>query len=446
MPHRSEKLAMAPLVALIVPAFGLLLAVSPARAESWWDTFFHRPGETAPAAAPKATPRPLPTVAAPAPVAPAPSGASAPIAVAPAPAPVVLPSVPVAYPKVQRVSEFLEVAGVVAAANDVKLVARVPGYLDQVNFRDGQRVEQGDLLFTIEQDQYQAQLAQAEAQVQAIQAALEYARTQAERYQALQRKGAAAQVVVDNWNFQAKKTEAELANANAQLDLARINLRYTEVRAPFAGQMGKLLQNVGSMVGGSGQSPLVAEIVQLDPIFIEASVSEKDFLAFRENVGDKRLSYEEMLRIPVDIAIASEPAFHLRGKVEYVAPAVDSKNGTILVRGIVHNPDRSLLPGLDVRMRLPRGKVLANAVLVPDRAIQTNQAGRYVLVVNRQNVIEQRQVQLGELVGNLRIATQGVRPDDRLVIADLWRATPGLKVNPKLIPIDQAETVAAGSQ
>jgi RND family efflux transporter MFP subunit len=179
---------------------------------------------------------------------------------------------------------------------------------------------------------------------------------------------------------------------------------------------------------------------------VQASLSEKDFLAIRDNIGDKRLTYAELMQVPVDIAIEGEPGFHLRGKIEYLAPAVDQQTGTILVRGIVHNPDRSLVPGLAVRMRLPRGKVLPNAVLVPDRAIQSDQGGRYVLVVSRQNVIEQRHVQLGEMVGALRIAVSGIKPDDRVVVADLWRATPGLKVNPKLVPIDQAESVAAGSQ
>ena len=133
--------------------------------------------------------------------------------------------------------------------------------------------------------------------------------------------------------------------------------------------------NVGSFVGAPGQPSVLAEIVQLDPIYVVANVSERDFLAYRNNVGHKRLKLAEMLRIPVDIALESDTQFHLRGKLEYISPTVDQQTGTILVRGLVHNPDRSLVPGLAVRLRLPRGEVIPNATLVPDRAIQADQAG-----------------------------------------------------------------------
>ncbi|MHB2166452.1 efflux RND transporter periplasmic adaptor subunit [Alsobacter sp. R-9] len=431
-------------------AGAVMTAGSPVRAENWFQRLFDR--TPAPSTAPAATPvRPVPPApAAPSsPAQPAPPAAAAPSVPAPAAAPPAaqpapaLPQIPVAYPKVQRFEEHIELTGTSAAVNSVKLVARVPGFLEDVHFADGQTVDQGALLFTIEQAQYKAQLAQAEAQVRATEAALAYARREVERYAALQKRGAAAQVVVDNWNFQASKSEAELASARAQAEIARLNLSYTEVRAPFAGQMGKALVNVGAMVGGAGQPPNLGEIVQLDPIYVVANVSEQDLIKIRENIGPRRLTQQELLKVPVDVGIESVPSFHMRGFVEYIAPGIDTQTGTIMVRGVVANPDRALLPGEAVRIRLPRGKVIPDAVMVPDRAIQADQGGRYVLVVNAQNTIEQRYVKPGDLVDRLRIVG-GVGPHDRIVIADLWRATPGLKVAPKLIPIDQAATF--GSQ
>jgi RND family efflux transporter MFP subunit len=350
--------------------------------------------------------------------------------------------IPVVRPRAQSVSSYVEVTGNAASVNAVKLIARVEGYLEQIHYEDGQFVKKGDLLFTIQQDQYKDQLQQAQAQVQAQQAALLYAKTELIRYTALVKKDAATQTEVDHWNFERASAEAQLLNAQAQLALAKLNLGYTEVRAPFDGIVGKHLIDPGNVVGGAGQQTALAEITQLDPIYVVANLSEQDVLKIRANLGQHRLTFADLRKVPVDVALSDQTGFPLQGTIEYVSPGIDPATGTLLVRGILANPDRTLLPGFFVKMRLPMGRVDRNALLVPDRALQEDQGGRYLLIVNKDDVVEQRYVQLGQLDGALRVITSGLKPDDRVVVGDLWRATPGTKVAPQLTTIEATSTGA----
>ena len=385
-----------------------------------------RPFDMAAAAEPRIPPAPPPA----SPVTPAqlPSATNQPI--------------PVVTPRTQSVSSYVEITGNAASVNAVKLIARVEGYLDQIHYEDGQFVKKGDLLFTIQQDQYKDQLQQAQAQLLTAQASLTYAKTEVVRYTALLKKDAATQTEVDHWNFEKASAEASLLNAQAQIALAKLNLGYTEVRAPFDGIVGKHLIDPGNVVGGAGQQPALAEITQLDPIYVVANLSEQQIMQIRQNLEQHRLTFADLHKVPVGVALQGQTGFPLQGTIEYVAPAIDPTTGTLLVRGILANPDRTLLPGFFVNMRLPTARVSQNALLVPDRSLQEDQGGRYLLIVNKDDVVEQRHVQLGQLDGSLRVITSGLKPDDRVVVGDLWRATPGTKVTPKLTSLEATSTGA----
>jgi RND family efflux transporter MFP subunit len=390
----------------------------------WWDALSR--GDFAPSAlaAPAPTAQGAPPAPRPAPPAPVVTAQAQPPAQPPA-------KIPVAQPKVQTVSDYLEITGNAAAVNQVKLIARVVGYLEQLHFADGQLVKKGDLLVTIQQDQYKAQLQQAEAQLQLAQAQLLYAKTEVVRYAALLKKDAATQVDVDHWVFERQSADANIVAAQAQIALAQLNLSYTEIRAPFDGQMGKHLVDPGNVVGGNGQEAALVDIMQLDPIYVVANISSQQALQIRTNLDQRRLTLDELHKIPVDVALSDSTGYPLHGTIEYVAPAIDQATGTLLVRGVLRNPDRTLLPGMFVKIRLPMGKVMQSALLVPDSALQEDQGGRYLLVLNQDNVVQQRYVQLGGLIGSLRVITSGLAASDRVVISELWRIVPGAKVIPQ---------------
>ena len=150
------------------------------------------------------------------------------------------------------------------------------------------------------------------------------------------------------------------------------------------------------------------------------------------NLDQRRLTLAELHQVPVEVALSDETGFPHHGTIEYVAPQIDPATGTLLVRGILPNPNRTLLPGMFVNIRLPMGKTLESALMVPDRSLQEDQGGRYVLIVDDNDVIQQRYVQTGELVGDLRVITSGIKAGDLVVVGELWRATPGTKVTPQL--------------
>jgi RND family efflux transporter MFP subunit len=220
-----------------------------------------------------------------------------------------------------------------------------------------------------------------------------------------------------------------LQSAQANEQQAEINLGYTDVTAPFDGVVTARQVSIGGLVGASSPTVL-ATIVQLDPIWVNFNASERDVLEVRANLAKTGRTTADLIGFPVEVALQTDTDYPYQGKLDYVAPDVDPSTGTLAVRGTLSNADRALLPGYFVRIRIPSKP--SPALLVPDIALGSDQGGRYVLVVNKDNVVEQRKVEAGQLVGDLRVIDSGLTKDDRVVIGGIMRAIPGQKVDPEL--------------
>nr|WP_148209870.1 efflux RND transporter periplasmic adaptor subunit [Azorhizobium caulinodans] len=341
------------------------------------------------------------------------------------------PTVTVAPAPEQSVVRYLELTGNTASINTVDLNARVQGFLTSINYKDGAMAKKGDLLFVIEQDQYKADVAQAQATLAAKQAAQVQAEAEFNRQNQLAKQDFASQATLDQARAKRDGAVADVQNAQASLDLAKINLGYTEVRAPFDGVVTAHLQDVGALVG-YGSPTKLATIVEINPIYVWFSLSETQVLRIKDALAQQgktlRSIEGQLADIPVEIGLQTEQGYPHVGHLDYVAPQVDANTGTLTVRGIFDNKDLSLLPGLFARVRLPLG-ASTDMVLVADAAIGTNQSGSYVLTVGSDGIVKQQTVQLGQMQAEgLRAITSGLAKGDQVVVNGLQRAVPGSKV------------------
>ena len=341
------------------------------------------------------------------------------------------PEVAVALPLKQKFTPFIELTGNTQAFNNVDLVARVEGFLTAINYKDGSAAKKGDLLFEIDPSTYEAKVKQAEAELASAKAQLENAQAEYNRQETLLRQNVSAQNTFDMAKAKRDSAAANVQNQDANLTIARINLGYTKVMAPFDSITTRHLISVGEVVGSSTNTKL-ATSVQLDPMYVMFNVSEQDVLNIRANLKDRRISLEEINKVPLDVGLMTEEGFPHKGHLNYVSPDVDPTTGTIQLRGLFDNPNRALLPGFFVRVRMPLGLGEREALIVPDQVISEDQAGKYLLVVNKDDTVEQRRITTGSLLpGSLRVIDKGLNADDRVVISTNGRAIPGRKIVPK---------------
>ena len=319
--------------------------------------------------------------------------------------------------------------GSTQASRKVDLVARVAGFLDKVEYNDGDKVAKDQTLFVIERAPYQNSLAIAEAAQAQQQAQLTQAESDLARQSTLNQRQVAAEATLESTRTRRDAAAAALAQAKGQAEQARINLSYTEVKAPFDGIVSARLVDPGALVGGSGPTKL-ATITQIDPIYVTFSFNEQQVVRIRRAIRDQGLTFKELGPIPVEVGLQTEDGYPHRAQIDYVAPEVDPTTGTLAVRAVVENANTLMLPGLFVRVRVPVQRDVP-ALLVPEAALGNDQQGRYLLVVNARNVVEQRPVETGDAIGGgLRIVRSGLLPEERVIVSGTQRAVPGNTVRP----------------
>jgi membrane fusion protein, multidrug efflux system len=340
------------------------------------------------------------------------------------------PTVGVSKPLQQSVVPYLPATGSTVAYNQVNLQARIQGFLTSINYVDGAEAKQGDTLFVIEPSPYEAALQQAQATMQATQAQLVQAEAEFKRQATLLAQNVSAQNTYDQALAKRDSLRANLLDNQAGVTQAAINFGYTRVTAPFAGIVTNHLQSVGELVGYGAPTKL-ATIVQLDPIYVTFSVSEQDVIRIRDAAAKRGMTRGDINKIPIEVGLVTEQGYPHAGLLDYSAPEIDPSTGTLLVRGIFKNADHGLLPGFFVRIRVPLDIQSDKVFLVPDEVVGTDQAGEYVLVVNKDNVVEQRKVTTGQVYGPLRVVLTGLTADDQVVISGVQHAIPGAKVSPQ---------------
>lgn len=341
------------------------------------------------------------------------------------------PKVTVAPPVQQPVARYLEATGNTAAVNMADLVARVPGFLQSVNYRDGQAVKKGDLLFVIEPEPYKVKVEQAKAAEAGSEANFKQAETAFQRQADLLSRQTASQATYDQALATRDAARATLDQAKSNTALAELNHDYTQVIAPFDGIVTARQVSIGQYVGGTATPTVLATIVQHNPIWVNFNVSEKDVLEVRATLARQGLRVEDLKNIPVEVGLQSDAAYPHHGTLDYVSPTVNQSTGTLASRAVLENRDGLLLPGYFVRVRIPRGQPRPS-LLVPEVALGSDLSGRYLLIVNKDNMVEQRPVEIGPQAGSLRVVEKGITADDRVIVSGLLRAIPGQKVEPQM--------------
>ncbi|RIV81161.1 efflux RND transporter periplasmic adaptor subunit [Aurantiacibacter xanthus] len=332
------------------------------------------------------------------------------------------PAVTVALPLQKEVTEWDEFVGRFEASRSVEVRPQVSGQITRIHFTDGQFVQQGAPLFTIDSRPYRAALAEAQAEVARADSALALARDNLARAQRLVSDDAIAPTEIDRLQAEVRNNAAMLAAAQARVSSRSLDVGFTTVRAPISGRISDRRIDAGNLVSGGGGSAatLLTTINAVDPVYFEFTGSEALFLKARREGLDEGT--------PVEIRLQDEADYRWHGTLDFTDNGLDSQSGTIRARAVVRNGEGFLAPGLFGRMRLATG-ARHEALLVPDTAIATDQTRKLLMVVEKDGTVAARAVELGPLVGQLRVISGGLKPSDRVIIEGLQMAMPGQQVS-----------------
>jgi len=333
------------------------------------------------------------------------------------------PTVSVEKVVLQTVPVHLKYVATTESIKTVDIRARVEGFLEERRFVEGADVKEGDIIFVIEKAPYEAELEMSLAQLAKDKAALSFANDQVKRYKPLAEQDFVTQESLDDYVTKSRESAAAVKSDLAQIKQNRLNLGYCTMYSPLNGRIGRTLVNVGNLVGAGGQDTKLATIVQLDPLYVYFSPSEKDLRLI--------MKYRQETNIPVDIILSDGTKHPYPGKVDFIDNTADPKANTINMRAVISNPEKTLLPGIYVQADLFLCDV-PNTPLISEKAISEDQTGSYVFVVGEDNKVQKRIVEVGFVYEHKKIIWKGLKAGEKVIVGGLQMIRPGMAVQPKM--------------
>lgn len=354
------------------------------------------------------------------------------------------PSVSAAPVLVKQVSQWDDFSGRVEAVESVELRPRVSGYIDKVNYVEGQEVKKGDVLFTIDARSYRAELDRATAELNRARTQAQVSRSEADRARRLSDQQA---ISTETWEQRRAVSEQALAQvqaAQAAVDAARLNMEFTQVRAPINGRAGRAMVTAGNLVTAGDSASVLTTLVSLDKAHVYFDADEGTFLRYAQMARKGERPSERDSELPVKVGLSGEDGYPHEGKVDFLDNQVTRSTGTIRVRALLDNADRAFTPGLFARVQL-LGSGQFQAMLIDDKAVLTDQDRKFVYVVDKDNKAQRRDIQLGRNADGLRIVEQGLKAGDRVIIDGVQKVfMPGMPVQAKAVAMQPvAAPVAA---